>query len=204
MRLFPHPFQLLFFLVLIAISNCPVQAQHTLPKRLQLKARKALNYCQQNNMDTTFCILVDMQIHSGKNRLFVWDFNNRKVLHQGVCSHGSCDGKTGPGYTHEHPKFSNKPSSYCSSLGMYRVGKRSYSNWGIHVHYKLHGLEKTNSNAFKRIIVLHSYEYVPEIEIYPDYIVNSWGCPMVSNPLMKKLDLQLKLAKCPVLLWIYN
>ena len=35
--------------------------------------------------------------------------------------------------------------SYCSSLGKYKVGIRSYSKWGINVHYKLHGLEATNN-----------------------------------------------------------
>ena len=80
----------------------------------------------------------------------------------------------------------------------------NWYNWGIHVNYKLHGLEKTNDNAFKRIIVLHSYEMVSEEEIYPEELINSWGCPMVSNKTMEYLDHEIKQVKQPVLLWIYD
>jgi hypothetical protein len=46
--------------------------------------------------------------------------------------------------------------------------------------YKLHGLGSSNSQAFRRNIVLHSYFYVPEAETDPYPICNSLVCPMVS------------------------
>jgi hypothetical protein len=178
------------------LNQCSIQAK---------KAAEAFTFCKKNNMDTTYCILVDMSIHSGKNRLFVWDFKTEKVVIKGICSHGSCDG---PNSTiegsYDVPKFSNAPETYCSSLGKYKIGKRGYSNYGIHINYKLHGLENTNSNAYQRIIVLHSWEAVPNEEVYPEYAPTSWGCPMISNELMTLLDAKLKSQKQPVLLWVFN
>ena len=169
------------------------------------KVEKAFSYCKKNNMDSTFCILVDMSIHSGKNRLFVWDFKTQKVVAKGICSHGSCNGPNSDiEGSYEVPQFSNTHETYCSSLGKYKIGKRGYSNYGIHINYKLHGLDTTNSNAYQRIIVLHSWEAVPNKEVYPEYAPTSWGCPMISNELMTLLDAKLKSQKQPVLLWVFN
>ena len=180
--------------------NAQEQSKHSLAS----KAKEAYTFCLKNHMDTNYCILVDMSIHSGKNRLFVWNFNLKEIELSGICSHGSCDGETGLGYSHKEAKFSNVPNSYCSSKGKYKVGNRGYSNWGIHVNYKIHGMEPTNNNAYKRIIVLHSWEAVPNKEIYPKHAPNSLGCPMVSNEMMSLLDDKLKNKKTPVLLWIYS
>jgi hypothetical protein len=67
------------------------------------------------------------------------------------------------------------------------------------------GLEASNSNAFKRIVVLHSYDPVAENEIYPEHLPMGWslGCPVISNSLMTNIDHLLKRKKKPVLLWIY-
>jgi hypothetical protein len=112
----------------------------------------------------------------------------------------------GLGSTCSSPVFSNEKGSYCTSLGKYRTGERSYSSWGINVHYKMHGLERTNDNAFSRIVVLHSYDYVPEEEIFPEHLPLGWslGCPVISNKLMTSIDSLLKTRKKSVLLWIYN
>jgi len=192
----------LFYITLLVFLSC--NAQETRKISLSSKAKEAYAYCIENNMDTNYCILVDMSIHSGKNRLFVWDFSSNKAELSGLCSHGSCDGTTGLGYSFKEAKFSNVPNSYCSSKGKYKIGKRGYSNWGININYKIHGMEPTNSNAYKRIVVLHSWEAVPNEEIYPNYVPNSLGCPMVSNEMMTLLDNKLKNKKIPVLLWIYN
>jgi hypothetical protein len=170
--------------------------------RLKNKAKLAKTYCVENNMDSEICILVDMQIHSGKKRFFLWDLKGDSILKSGVCSHGTCDNLAN--YKPEDaPQFSNMPESHCSSLGKYKLGKRGYSSFGIHINYKLHGLESTNNNAFKRVIVFHSWEIEDE-EIYPFKIAESWGCPAVSNNFMKEMDEVLKNKKKPVLFWIYN
>ena len=172
-------------------------------ERLKLKADSAMRYCKRKGFDTKHCFLLDFKIHSGKNRFFVWDFENDTIKYSGLCCHGY--GNNANRNTYDKLVFSNVPGSLCSSLGRYKVGIRSYSQWGINVHYKLHGLDKTNSNAFERIVVLHSHSPVPDEEIYPDHLPlgYSQGCPVLSDNFMRKVDDLLKDTKKPVLLWAY-
>lgn len=190
------------FLLLFSLEACGSEPETKTIDRLKNKAKLAKTYCEKNEMNLDVCILVDMQIHSGKKRFFLWDFKGDSVLKSGVCSHGTCDNLAN--YEPDNaPQFSNTHESHCSSLGKYKLGKRGYSSFGIHINYKLHGLEKTNSNAYKRYIVFHSWE-IDDDEIYPKQIAESWGCPAVSNNFMKEIDEELKSRKKPVLFWIYN
>lgn len=167
---------------------------------LEQKAVQALRYSKAHKMNTSYCILVDMRIHSGKNRLFVYDLKKKKILIEGLCAHGS-GGGSGP----LKPVYSNEIGSNCTSLGKYKLGSRAYSKWGIHVHYKMHGLEKTNNNAFKRIVVLHSYTPVPAFQTYPLPLFGvSSGCPVIANTTMRKIDKLLKSGQKNILLWIYE
>ena len=108
-------------------------------QRLREKAQTGKAYYDKNGYNTNYCFLVDFSIHSGKRRFFVWDFKGDSVKYASLCAHGC-----GKNSTLSKPVFSNVEGSYCSSLGKYKVGIRSYSKWGINVHYKLHGLEATN------------------------------------------------------------
>lgn len=168
---------------------------------LQAKADTAKQYCIDKNFDTNYCMLVDMLVHSGKKRFFLWDFNKDTIAYSSLCCHGY-----GQGSNETNPVFSNILGSYCTSLGKYKTGARAYSKWGINIHYKLHGLETSNSNAFNRIVVLHSHSYVPDYEIYPNHLPlgYSQGCPVIDNYIMAILDEILKKTKKPILLWIYN
>ncbi len=172
-----------------------------LHKKLKARADTLKGFCSGGKYNTNYAILVDMSIHSGKKRMFVWDFAKDTVMLSGLCCHGY-----GKGSTEEKIVFSNQPGSYCSSLGKYKTGIRSYSKWGIHVHYKLHGLEATNSNAYDRQVVLHSHSYVDDSEIYPSHLMlgYSQGCPVISDNLMTKIDALLKKTNKPVILWIYQ
>jgi hypothetical protein len=135
--------------------------------------------------------------------MFIYDFNGKKVERRALCAHGC--GKDDRISTSEQPLFSNEDGSLLTSLGKYKLGIRSYSQWGINVHYKMHGLESTNNNAFKRIIVLHSHTPLSETEIYPSHLPLgwSWGCPVTDDATMTYLDAKLKNTKKSVLLWIY-
>lgn len=164
------------------------------------KLSEALAFAKKNQLDTTICIMVDMSLPSGKNRLFVYDFKQKKTIISSLCAHG-----IGGGSTAIKPFFSNKVGSNCTSLGKYKVKNRAYSNWGINIHYKMYGLEETNNNAFKRIIVLHSYTPVPNYEIHPQTLFGiSAGCPVISDDKMLQIDKLLMKKKKAVLLWIYN
>ena len=175
--------------------------QDYIKDKLKVKADSAKIFCTREGLNTEYCILVDMSLHSGRNRFFVWNFSRDTVLYTSLCCHGY-----GKNSTEHTPVFSNVSGSYCTSLGKYKIGARSYSNWGINVHYKLHGLESSNSKAYERIIVLHSHSPVPDREIYPDHLPlgYSQGCPVISNELMTILDKKFKGTKKPVLLWIFT
>ena len=61
----PAKIKLILFLVFLVISNHNYGQEN---KKLEAMASKALAFCKSNKMDTAHCILVDMGIHSGKNR----------------------------------------------------------------------------------------------------------------------------------------
>jgi hypothetical protein len=172
-----------------------------LNNKLLKKATEAKAFCKKNNMNTEYCFLIDFSIHSGKNRFFIYNFKTNTVVKSGLACHG-----IGKNSTTEKPIYSNEVGSNCSSLGKYKIGKRAYSNWGINIHYKMHGLESTNSNAFKRQVVLHSYSYVSETELSPNHLTMGWsqGCPVLANGLMKTIDGLLLKTKKPTLIWIYE
>ena len=200
---------LIFLAVLIGVLLIFLSFRHSTPTeesitRIDEKAEKALSFCKANGYNTDFCILIDMKIHSGKNRMFVYDFNDKKVEREALCAHGC--GKDDRKSTGAQPLFSNEEGSLLTSLGKYKTGIRSYSQYGINVHYKLHGLEPTNSNAFKRTVVFHSFTPVPSVETYPLHLPMgfSHGCPVTDNDTMTWLDAKLKDTEKPVLLWIYH
>jgi len=173
-------------------------------KNYKKNHQEAKTFCKNNNLDTTYYFLVDLSIHSGKNRFFIVDLSTQKTTDQNLVTHGSCDVFGDNPKKWEKAKTSNRINSHCSMIGKYSVGNRDYSSWGINIKYWLHGLEASNNNAEKRVVVLHSWNAVKNEEIYPKYTPLSWGCPAVSDQFMTKLDSKLKNKKQNVLLWIIN
>jgi hypothetical protein len=169
---------------------------------LHFKAQEAFSYCESKNMNTHYSIFIDMSVHSGYQRFVLWDHTNDSTIFQCLVSHGCCQNAWGTDFTKDKPGFSNIDGSHCSALGKYRIGERAYSQWGINIKYVLHGLETSNSNALSRYIVLHSWEAVPNAEVYPQGTPEGWGCPAISNDAMTLLDAYLQNEK-NVLLWIY-
>ena len=172
--------------------------------KVKTKAQEAILFCRTKKMNNTFCILANMNIHSGKVRVYVWDMQQNKAIDSGLMSHGCGSNPWSGTATKEKPVFSNVDGSHCSSLGKYRVGKRGYSQWGINVNYILHGLDTTNSNALIRQVVLHGWNVVGDTPVYPQGTPEGWGCPAVSNLLMTRLDERLKKSNAPVLLWMFR
>lgn len=173
-------------------------------QRTRAKAKEALEFCKAKKMSSRFCILIDMSLHSGIKRLFVWDFKKDTISHSFLVGHGCCDHPWSRDDSKDKPGFSNVDGSHCSALGKYKLGERGYSEWGIKVKYLMHGLEKSNSNALARYIVFHSWEEVSDTEVYPAGTPEGWGCPTISNNSMKVIDPLLKAAEQPVLMWIYK
>jgi L,D-transpeptidase catalytic domain len=168
------------------------------PLNLQQKAKEAKAFAAQNNFNTQVCFLVNLSLPSGSNRFFVYDLQKDSIRKQGLVTHGSGRTSTETG----KPIFSNTPNSLCSALGKYKIGNSYYGQFGL--AFKLYGLEKTNSKAFERAIVLHSHECVPDAETAPYTICESWGCPTVSPSFLGNLKSIIKASNKPVLLWIYE
>lgn len=178
--------------------------QHIDTSSYYSKVLEAQNYCKINNFNLQFCILADMKRHSGLKRMFVFQFKDSSISHSFLVSHGCGNLPWGADLSKTKATFSNVPESHCSSLGKYKIGNRGVSQWGIRVKYLLHGLDKTNSNALKRFIVLHSWEAVSHKNTYPKGTPEGWGCPAVSNKSMQVLDSIMKASHKPVLFWQFS
>ncbi|PXY46980.1 murein L,D-transpeptidase catalytic domain-containing protein [Flavobacterium hydrophilum] len=146
--------------------------------------------------NSKIAFFVDMRIPSGKNRFFVYDLQNNKIIDQGLVAHG-CGSDTG---IKGELKFSNIPNSNSTSLGRYSIGNNYNGIFGK--AYRLYGLDETNSNAFKRAIVLHHYSAVP-YEEQDHYISRSHGCPMVNEQFFKRIEKIIDSSKSNILLDIY-
>ena len=173
------------------------ETENKLAIKIKNQAAVGKAFAQTQKLSTRFAFLIDMSQPSGRYRFFVYDFSKDSIVEKGLVAHGSCN----TSYL-EAAQFSNTPESGCSSLGKYKV---SYSYKGqFGKAYKLKGLDATNSNAFKRFVVLHAYDCVPDEEVYPQPICNSLGCPMVSYDFLAKLSGYIDRSTKPILLWIYQ
>ena len=192
-------------LLLFSLISCMASSENeagSVPKNYDPKHTEALAFCKKKQYCEDYYFLVDLSVHSGKKRFYVYDFKQKKITDSNLVTHGSCDAFDDNDTKYEKAKFSNRNDSHCSSIGKYKVGKRDYSTWGINVKYWLEGLEETNNNAAQRVVVLHSWEAVSNVEIYPQYTPLSWGCPAISDNFMAKLDAKLQKTGKPVLLWV--
>jgi hypothetical protein len=164
--------------------------------RLKEKAFVAKNFVDENGFDINYCFLIDMRLPSGKNRFFIYNLLKDSLEAAGLVTHGK-------GSQSESGEliFSNTPNSNCTSLGKYKIGKSYNGNFGL--SYKLIGLDKTNSKAFGRSVVLHSYCGVPKTEVYPAPITLSEGCPVVSTTFFTQVKTYIDESQAPILLWIY-
>ncbi len=164
--------------------------------RLKQKAVRLKVFNQPGNYDSEYCFLIDMKIPSGKKRFFVYNIEKDSVETAGLVTHGSGSGKGT-----KEINFSNVPKSNCTSLGRYKIGGSYNGKFGL--AFKLYGLDKTNNKAFDRFAVLHSHSCVPEEEVNPLPLCESWGCPTVSPTFLTALKKYIDKADKPIILWIY-
>lgn len=181
-----------------ASAGSPVPENHAgnaLKKKLERKAFSLRQYAKENDYNTERCFFVDMSIASGKPRFFVYNLKKDSVEKSGLVTHGM----GGPSGGIE---YSNTEGSNCTSKGRYSVGQSYNGRFGL--AFKLHGLDKTNSNAFKRFVVLHAHECVPNAAVYPVPICESQGCPTVSPLFLQKLKAYIEQSHQPLLLTIFD
>ena len=158
------------------------------PVDIKSKAAELEAYCKTKGYNADYGILVDYERNSLQKRLFVYDFNNDKVVMSSLGGHGS-----GGNSTVFRADFSNACGSHCSSLGHYRIGReRRMYNRPI-MAFELDGLDRTNSNARPRVILIHA-------GVGP----LSWGC--ISLPFTRYAQLSGILEGLPknVIVWAYD
>ena len=137
-----------------------------------------------------------MKIPPGKNRFFVYDFKKDSVVDKGLVTHGR-----GSQTASDTLRFSNIPNSNATSIGKYKIGNEYIGKFKT--AFKLYGLNKTNSEAFNRFVVLHAHNCVPNEEVFPAAICTSLGCPTVAPTFLSKLKTYINKSNKPILLWIY-
>jgi hypothetical protein len=155
-----------------------------------------LNLHAENKLNTDKQILTvcDYSLSSTKNRMWVIDLANNKILLNTYVAHGQ---GTGEEYAN---LFSNKEGSHQSSMGFYITGDTYIGSHGNSLY--LHGMDEGyNSAAYERSIVMHGAGYVSK-----DFIAGtgrlgrSWGCPAVSTELCDEIIDYTKEGTC---LFIY-
>ncbi len=189
-------FLIALFLIIVSCGK-KEQMRSKVYKNYNTQADSALKYAKKNGLSTDFFILVDLSLHSGKDRLYIWDFKKKKVTNSFLTMHGS-----GKKCKSDNVTFSNDPKSYSSSLGKYVVAANKQVSLNYGFKYQLEGKDATNSNAVRRMIVLHPSKYVPNKEVYPRKIGKSRGCPAVSKGAFKFIDRKIQKSDQQVLLWV--
>ena len=175
----------------------------------QNKIDNAYTFCKNNNYNTDYCILVDFSKDTQSKRFMVYDFNKKQVVYNCYCAHGN-DGKSKKLQADKN-SFSNIIGSHKSSLGKYKIGKRRFINsvdglMDVSMYkfpcYEMHGLEKSNSNAYKRGILIHPMPFMDNNWfIIPPCV--SFGCFSIGIDAFDKISNYIDNSSKPILLWAY-
>ncbi len=178
-----------------SVAKKEKDAKELVMKRLNGEAENLESYASRNGYNEKVSFLVDMSLHSGSERFFVFNMEKDSIELAGLVTHGYGS------ISSSGLKFSNVPGSNATSLGRYKIGKNYMGRFGL--AYKLHGLDKTNDKAFERFVVLHAHDCVPEAEV-PYSICESQGCPTVSPAFLQTLKRYIDGSQKPILLEIYK
>lgn len=129
---------------------------------------------------------IDYSINSKKHRLFIYDMKLKKLQTHKV-SHG-VGGKNGSPHDGYCREVSNVSGSNMSCLGLFKCAE-TY-NGGNGYSMRIDGLYSTNSNARKRLIVVHGSDYVKD----SNQVISgrSYGCPAVDYAHYKDIINKLK------------
>jgi hypothetical protein len=125
--------------------------------------------------DKPLVTIVDYAVASDRRRLAVADVQSGKVLFYTYVAHGKGSGRR---YA---TRFSNRPGTDASSLGVFLTGDTYYGEHGYSL--RLRGLDpQFNGEAYHRAIVVHSAWYVSKTFAQDHGRMGlSWGCFALSR-----------------------
>jgi len=140
--------------------------------------------------NTGILSIVDYSVPSFKKRLFVLDMQNGKLLFNTLVAHGRNSGQS------LATKFSNRLSSFKSSLGFYLTGETYMGQNGLAL--RLLGIERgINDNAYNRGIVVHAAPYVnDDISKIYGRLGRSEGCPAIPIDIHRSVIEAIKNGSC--------
>jgi len=146
------------------------------------------------NLQKQVLTICDMTQSSTKDRMWVIDLANKKVLFNTYVAHGQGSGEEFA------TSFSNAMNSHKSSLGFYVTGEIYDGEHGASL--RLYGMDNGfNSAAYERSVVVHGADYVCGKFIENNQkLGRSWGCPAVPSKLSNPIINAIKDGSC---LFIY-
>lgn len=156
----------------------------SLKSRVVAKAVELLAFCKSEGYNTHIALFVDLSRHSGHRRFVAWSFDEGRPLLTAPVSHGS--GSELPHVRSAYARCSNADGSHLSSVGRALVAERYEGRYGV--AYRLDGLDESNSNLRLRCVVLHGWRYTSSLPIFPLPTTGSWGCPVLSQRMMRRVD----------------
>jgi hypothetical protein len=141
-----------------------------------------IGYRQIDNIKKKNIItIIDYSKPSDKDRFFVIDLENKKLLFKCLVAHGKNSGEF------IATSFSNQSGSLKSSLGLFLTAETYVGDNGYSL--RLDGLEKgINDSARSRDIVIHGASYVSRKFIEENgRLGRSWGCPALPLEVSKEI-----------------
>lgn len=180
------------------INSNSSNKQFIVPKRdiLSLGIKGYLKLKEEGNMpEGKPLTVIDFSLPSSEKRMWIIDMEDGIILHFGHVSHGRNSGDL------MAQKFSNKNSSYMSSLGFYLTAETYQGKHGYSL--RLDGLEPGfNDNARERAIVIHGADYAKEDFIkQTGRLGRSLGCPALPHEITVEI---IDLIKNKSVLFIYG
>ena len=190
----------LVFLSLLLLFSCDSKSQEVSKNsRKSIPSEKIVeikNFVKDTKYNQDLVIFINFRIPSNKFRFFIYDLKNDKILEKAIVAHGSGSVVKG----RNDLVFSNVENSYQSSLGKYQIGSSYVGAFGK--SYRLIGLDKTNSNASKRAIIIHPYYCISDVETQ-NLACLSLGCPMLSPNFFKVAEKYIDASKKPIILYAF-
>lgn len=188
----------IFFFLLFLMFSCDSKSQENV-KQSSIpfdRIEHVKDFIKNKKYNQELAIFINFRIPSNKFRFFIYDLKNNKILEKAIVAHGSGSVVSGT----NDLVFSNTENSYQSSLGKYEIGSSYIGKFGK--AYRLKGLDKTNSNALKRAIVLHSYYCISDVET-KELACLGLGCPMLSPNFFKVAEKYIDGSKKPIILYAF-
>ena len=137
-----------------------------------------------------YLVVSDFTTSANKERFYVIDMDNRRVLFNELVAHGRNSGDEFA------QSFSNEVNSYKSSPGFYITAETYQGKHGLSL--RLDGLEKgINDKARERAVVIHAADYVSyEFINKHGRLGRSFGCPALPKDNYDKIVDVIKEGAC--------